>query len=131
MNHLNSLLLEGNLVKGPEFTDTPDGISVCKFMIASKRFYKVDDEYKEEVSFFDIRAWDDIADVCKKWFGKERSKGIGVRIVGRLKQDRRKGKSEIYVVADHVEFKPNLDAWKEDIRRQMEEKTIDPGEGSV
>jgi len=41
------------------------------------------------------------------------SKGRGVRVVGRLKQDRwigpdGQGRSKVLIVSEHVEFKPNL-----------------------
>jgi single-strand DNA-binding protein len=115
MNSPNSILLEGNLVKDPDYQVTAKGVPVCNFSIASNRFYKKDDEYKKEVSFllysssfFDITTWGKLADAC----GKYLKKGRGVRIVGKLKQGRWKNtdggsKSRVYVVADHVEFKPN------------------------
>ena len=109
MNSLNSILLEGNLVRDPEASKTSKGISVCKFTIASNRFYKVDDEFQEEVSYFDIKVWAKMADTCNR----KLTKGSGVRIIGRLKQDRWKDKegndkSAVYVIADHVEFKPSF-----------------------
>ena len=109
MNSLNSILLEGNLVGDPEVSRTPKGTSVCKFAIASNRFFKMENEYQKEVSFFGVTTWSRLADVC----GEYLKKGRGVRIVGRLKQDRWKDKdgrnqSRIYVIADHIEFKPNF-----------------------
>ncbi|MBN2442218.1 MAG: single-stranded DNA-binding protein [Spirochaetales bacterium] len=109
MNSLNSILLEGNLVRDPEFTHTPKGTPICKFAIASNRFYKIEDKFQEEVSFFNVTAWAKVAERCNERL----KKGKGVRVVGRLKQDRWKGndgiaKSLVYVVADHVEFKPNF-----------------------
>lgn len=105
MNSLNSILLEGNLIRDPEVSNTPKGTAVCKFTIASNRFYKQDDKYHEEVSFFDVTTWTQLAEVCSQYL----KKGRGVRVIGRLKQDRWKGndgknKSKIYVIADAVEF---------------------------
>lgn len=54
MNNLNSILLEGNLVRDPELSYTPKGVAVCKFSVASNRFYKQDEEFQQEVSFFDV-----------------------------------------------------------------------------
>ncbi|MBN1697364.1 MAG: single-stranded DNA-binding protein [Spirochaetales bacterium] len=109
MNNLNSILLEGNLVKDPELNRTPKGTSVCKFAIASNRFFKMEDELQKEVSFFDITTWSRLAEVC----GEYLKKGRGVRIVGRLKQDRWTGndgkvKSKVHIIAEHVEFKPQF-----------------------
>lgn len=109
LNNLNSVLLEGNLVKDPELEYTSKGTAYCKFTIASNRFYKQDKEYLKEVSFFEVITWSKQAELC----GEYLSKGRGIRLVGRIKQDRWKGqdgksKSRISVIADHVEFKPSF-----------------------
>ena len=107
MNSLNSIILEGNVVRDPVVKETPRGTTVCTFSIASNRYYKLDDDYEQETSFFEIETWAKLADAC----GKGCSKGRGVRVVGRLKQDRWSGTdgksmAKVKVVADHVEFKP-------------------------
>jgi single-strand DNA-binding protein len=109
MNNLNSILIEGNLVRDPELSYTPKGTAVCKFSVACNRSYKQDDEFQKEVSFFDVSTWTRLAEVC----GEYLKKGRGVRIVGRLKQDRwtdpdGKPHSRVEIVAEHVEFKPQL-----------------------
>lgn len=111
MNSLNSILVEGNLVRDPELRETPRGSSVCCFSIASNRFYKQDDDYEQETSFFEVESWAKLAETCAKTL----QKGRGVRVVGRLKQDRWTGPdgkqySKIKVVAEHVEFKPQFKA---------------------
>lgn len=107
MNSLNSILLEGNLVKDPLEKRTPQDTLLCNFTIAVNRSYKKDDDYVKEVSYFDIEVWSTIAESCLKHL----CKGRGVRVVGRLKQDRwvdddENPHSRIKVVAEHVEFKP-------------------------
>jgi single-strand DNA-binding protein len=109
MNNLNSVLIEGNLVRDPELSYTPKGTAVCKFSVGCHRQWKQDDEVQKEVSFFDVSTWTRLAEVC----GEYLKKGRGVRVVGRLKQDRwtdpeGKPHSRILVIAEHVEFKPQL-----------------------
>jgi single-strand DNA-binding protein len=109
MNNLNSILIEGNLVRDPELSYTPKGTAVCKFSLACNRSYKQDDEFQKEVSFFDVSTWTRLAEVC----GEYLKKGRGVRVVGRLKQDRwtdpdGKPHSRVEIVAEHVEFKPQI-----------------------
>jgi single-strand DNA-binding protein len=109
MNNLNSILLEGNLVADPELRYTPKGAAVCSFRVACNRFYKQDEELQKEVSYFDVTAWNRQAEVCNEYL----TKGRGVRVVGRLKQDRwedaeGKTRSKVHVVAEHVEFKPKF-----------------------
>jgi single-strand DNA-binding protein len=109
VNNLNSILIEGNLVRDPELSYTTKGTAVCKFSVASNRFFKQEQEMQKEVSFFDVSTWARLAEVC----GEYLKKGRGVRVVGRLKQDRwtdadGKGHSRIEIVAEHVEFKPQF-----------------------
>ena len=109
MNNLNSILVEGNLVKDPELSYTSKGTAVCRFTVACNRAYKQDDQLQKEVSFFDVSTWTRLAEVC----GEYLKKGRGVRVVGRLKQDRwtdtdGKPHSRVLIVAEHVEFKPQL-----------------------
>ncbi len=106
MNHLNSILIEGNLVRDPLFTVTPQGTAWCGFTIASTRYYKTDSGTEQDVSFFDIETAAKLAQSCKE----HGTKGGGVRVVGRLKQTRwidadGKAHSIVCIVAEHVEFR--------------------------
>lgn len=106
MNQLNSIILEGNVVKKAVLTKPTAGFVVCKFPLAVNRKTKSPDgEQHEEVSYFDIETYGEMAEKCSKYCDK----GQGVRVVGRLKQSRWKendvSKSKIYVVAEHVEYK--------------------------
>jgi single-strand DNA-binding protein len=108
MNNLNSVLIEGNLTQDPELNVIPSGRSVCHFSIASNRYYRNSDkELVSEVSYVNVDTWGALAENC----GKYLEKGRGVRVVGRLKQDRWQGEDEkirerYVVVAEHVEFHP-------------------------
>ena len=109
MNNLNSILIEGNLVRDPLLRSTPKGTPICTLSLASNRFYKQDTGFEKEVSFFDVETWSKLAEAC---YNKGR-KGRGVRVVGRLKQDRWNGTdgkqhSKISIVAEHVEFRPEF-----------------------
>lgn len=108
MNHLNSIILEGNVVRQAEMTEPSKGFKVCKFPLAVNRFIKSSNgDASEEVSFFEIEAYGKMAEICEKYGNK----GRGVRVVGRLKQNRWKdaeGKNfnKVFIVAEHVEYKP-------------------------
>ena len=107
MNNLNSVLLEGNLIRDPELRETNSGTPVCTLVIASNRYYTKDDERQEEVSFLEIVAWSRLAEVCAEYL----KKGRGIRAVGRLKQDRwedgdGQNRSKVRIIAEHIEFKP-------------------------
>ena len=107
MNNLNSVLLEGNLCRDPELRYTPKGTPVCTLVVASNRSYKVEGERHEEVSFVEATTWGKLATVCAEHLAK----GRGVRVVGRLKQERWEdgdgnARAKVVIVAEHVEFQP-------------------------
>jgi single-strand DNA-binding protein len=109
MNNLNSILIEGNLVRDPLYRTTPKGTPVCTFSLASNRFFKQDSGLEKEVSFFEVETWAKLAESCYN-IGH---KGRGVRVVGRLKQERWEGSdgkphSKVTIVAEHVEFRPEF-----------------------
>jgi single-strand DNA-binding protein len=107
MNNLNSILIEGNLVRDPVYRETAKGTPLCTFSIASNRFYKQGELLEKEVSYFEVETWSKLAQSC----GDLGHKGRGVRVVGRLKQERwndtdGKVRSKVTIVAEHVEFRP-------------------------
>lgn len=107
MNNLNSIIVEGNIVRNGELAEPSEGFKVFKFSVAVNRVKKTrNNEASAEVSFFDIETYGKIAEYANQ----NCQKGRGVRVVGRLKQGRWKdaeGKtqSKIFIVAEHVEFK--------------------------
>jgi single-strand DNA-binding protein len=123
MNNLNSVLVEGNLTKDPSLKVISTGTAVGKFTIAVNRFWKKDNEPQESVSYIDIEVWAGLAETCSQYL----KKGRGVRIVGRLEQDRYildvgTYKEKLKIVAEHVEFKPEYSKKQDKVG---EEKTDD------
>lgn len=110
MNHLNSLIIEGNAVRAANISEPKVGFTVCKFPVAVNRWYKNrDDQGVSEVSYFDVEAYGKMAEYCSKKI----EKGRGLRVVGHLKQDRwqddsGKSHSKVYIVAEHIEYKPKF-----------------------
>jgi single-strand DNA-binding protein len=107
MNNLNSIVIEGNLARDPVFRQTAKGTPLCTFSIASNRFFKQGEGIEKEVSFFDVETWSKVAQNVQNLGHK----GRGVRVVGRLKQNRwndgdGKARSRVSIVAEHVEFRP-------------------------
>jgi single-strand DNA-binding protein len=109
MNSLNSILIEGNLVRDPEIRTTTKGTTVGTFQIASNRYFRQETGIEKEVSFFNVETWSKLAESV----GNKGRKGRGVRVVGRLKQERwndndGKAQSKVVIVAEHVEFRPEF-----------------------
>jgi single-strand DNA-binding protein len=127
MNNLNSIIIEGNLTRDPDFKETPKGTPVCVLSVASNRYYKVDNETKQEVSFFNVETWAKLAETCNQYLAK----GRGVRVIGRLKQERwttpdGQNRERVKIVAEHVEFKPQFRRSEDLAAEQNAENEIGP-----
>lgn len=125
MNQLNSIILEGNLVRDVVLSEPVSGFKVAKATIGVNRSYRNrNNEFTNEVSFFDVDCYGNAAE----YFSSNGTKGRGIRVVGRLKQDTWKdsdGKSHsrIYVVAEHIEYKP---AFKADVpQKEQNENSVE------
>ena len=132
MNNLNSIILEGNLTRDPVLDKTPRGIPFCRFTVASNRFYKSEGERHEEVGFFEVETWSRLAETC----GEYLTRGRGVRVVGRLKQDRwtndeGQPRSRIRIVGEHVEFRPRPKGVDSDASDQTAAETESGAEESA
>ena len=79
---LNHVVLIGRLTRDPEFKQI-NQTSLVNFSIANNRTYVVNNEKKEEVSFFECSVWGKLADVVKQYA----TKGTQIMVQGRLEQD--------------------------------------------
>ncbi len=128
MNSLNTIIVEGNVVQEPVMRTTTKGTKICIFSLMTVRSYKKDDSYEREVSFFEVETWAKLAELSIK----NVSKGRGVRVVGRLKQNRwesddGKKHAKIGIVAEHVEFKPMFlqkEGEKENTKAKVSESAL-------
>lgn len=66
---MNKVIFIGNLTHDPELTETPNGVSVCRFGLAVQRPYANGDG-ERQADFFECTAWrglgETIAQYCKK-----------------------------------------------------------------
>ena len=105
---LNSVNVMGNLTRDPEVKYTASGRAVCNLSIANNRVYSKDGNKQQEVSYFDIEVWGNVAENCAKYL----TRGSGIIVEGRLKQDRwekdGKTQSRVRIVANNIHFLPKL-----------------------
>jgi len=80
----NKIILQGRLVRDPERTVTPNGVTICKFTIANNRKTKV----RDEVLFIDCTAFNKTAEVCSQYLAK----GSTCIISGKLVSEKWTGK---------------------------------------
>lgn len=82
MRGYNSIQLIGNITKDIEIKETQNGVKYAKFGLAVNHTWrdKKTNEKKDEVSFFNIMAWDKYAEIVSNYL----SKGSPVFIEGRM-----------------------------------------------
>lgn len=107
MNTFNSLILDGTIIDEIAVTDT-FGVLKGEFTVETKHYYK---NYLgndiTETSNFSVYCYSKIANLMQL----HSNKGQGVRITGRIKQERWKdtdGKvsTKVVVIAEYIELKP-------------------------
>jgi len=78
---LNKVMIIGNVGRDPEMRYTPDGKANAKFSVAvSRAWTNQEGERKEETEWFNIVAWDKLAEIC----GEYVKKGQKIYVEGRL-----------------------------------------------
>jgi len=101
---MNKIVLIGNLTNEPDMHTTPNGVSVCRFTIATNRRF-ADASGNRKTDFFRIYAWRKLGENC----GKYLSKGKKVAVIGELQAQTYKDKQgetriSLDVAADEIEF---------------------------
>lgn len=101
----NTVTLVGNVTRDPELRYTPNGQTVASFGLAVNRRWqnRQTQEWEEQVSFFDIKAWAGLAENIAESIPR----GTRVIVTGRLEQrswetDNGEKRSKVEVVADEV-----------------------------
>lgn len=103
---MNKIMLIGNLGKDPDMSYTQSGTAVTKFSLAVSRRYKSQTgERVDETEWFNIVAWNQLAETCNTYL----KKGNKVFIEGRLstrKYTDREGiqRTSIEVIASDMEM---------------------------
>ncbi len=106
-NDLNQVRIDGRLVEAPRVKLLDSGSRVATLKIANNRYFKgkEDPEWKEKTGFFEVEAWNALADSVSGM-----SKGQPVHIEGALGQDQwtdgeGKPHSRIVIEATKVELR--------------------------
>ncbi len=99
-------MIEGFLVKDPDYQNLKNNLPLCKFTIGSNRHYtKKNGEKVKESYFFEITTWMQMAQTCSKFL----KKGSRVIVSGILKKNSwqdAKGNyhSKVYIEGKEVSF---------------------------
>jgi len=101
---MNKVFLIGNLTRDPELSQTPSGVSVCRFSIAVNRDYRQGDG-ERITDFFNCTAWRGLGENVAKY----QKKGSKVAVMGSIQirnyEDNQGNKrTAVDIVCDNVEF---------------------------
>ena len=112
---MNKVFLIGNLTRDPELTETPSGVTVCKFGLAVKRNYANGDG-EHQTDFFNCIAWRGLAETCARYLTKGRKVAIVGTVQTRTYVDNHDIKrSVIDIIIQEVDFvSPKEDKQEED-----------------
>jgi single-strand DNA-binding protein len=103
---LNNVSLIGNLVRDPEMKYTQSGMAVCKISIANNFQQKKNNEYVDDVNYFDISVFGSVAENC----GKYLKKGSKIGVSGELRQNRwtdnqsGQNRSKVEIISNQIQF---------------------------
>lgn len=116
MSNINTVVIEGNLVKAAELSRWNDGTPYCRFTIANNESYKdKDGNWIDIPSFIDCMAKGAYAESMSKHL----LKGRRVTVSGRIKQNRWKDesgntRSAIIIKVQEISLAPGIFQAKED-----------------
>ena len=129
MNHLNCILLEGNVCFEPKAvcTSAKTSSELVVIRLASNRYFNnIAGQKMQDTLFIDIEAWGKVGAKALEFI----QKGMTIRVVGRLRMNEYKTGDDkkcekLVIVAEHIELnrlKKSKSKGEEDV---IEELTID------
>ena len=104
--NLNRVMIVGNLTRDPELRATSTGVPVANFRIASNRRFKDNSgEWREDVCYIGIVAWQRLAESC----AAKLQKGSAIYVEGELRSrslesEDGKKRNVIEIRAHHIQF---------------------------
>jgi single-strand DNA-binding protein len=104
MADINHVVIIGRLTRDAELKYTNTGTAICKISIAVNRRRKVDDQWTEEASFFDVTIWGKMGEAINQYLVK----GKQVGIEGELRQNKweqdGQPRSKVEIIANNVQL---------------------------
>jgi len=106
MAGLNKVMIIGNVGTDPEMRFTPNGSPVTSFRLATSRTYTGGDgERKQETEWFDVVAWNRLAETCNQFL----TKGQKAYVEGRIRTRNWEGQdgqkhTRVEIIANRVLF---------------------------
>lgn len=106
MEDLNIVAITGRVTRDTECRFTNGGTATATFSVANNRRRKVNNEWQDDTSFFDVQLWGKTAEAL----APKLQKGTQVSVQGTLRQDRweaeGQARTRVVIVADKVILAP-------------------------
>lgn len=104
MADINHVVIVGRLTRDAELKYTNTGTAICKVSIAVNRRRKVDEQWVEEASFFDVTIWGKTGEAINQYLVKGKQVGID----GELRQSKweqdGQTRSKVEIIANNVQL---------------------------
>lgn len=101
---MNKVIMMGRIANELELKTTPNGTSVCSFLIAVDRNYQVKGEEKK-TDFFNVVAWRAAAEFVTRYFSKGRMILVEGEMQTRQYTDKNGNSATWYeIIVDHLYF---------------------------
>ncbi len=106
MASLNKIMVIGNCGRDPELRMTPNGKPVASFSVAVNRgFTGASGEREEQTEWFNIVAWNRLAEICQQYLTKGRLVYVEGRLQTRKWTDREnQQRTTVEIVANDIQF---------------------------
>lgn len=104
--NLNRVMIVGNLTKDPDLRATSTGIPVANFRIAANRRFRDNaGEWREDVCYIGVVAWQKLAESC----AARLQKGSAIYVEGELRSRSLEGeggrkRNVVEIRAHHIQF---------------------------
>lgn len=85
---LNKMMVIGNVGRVPEMRYMPSGRPVTSFSVGATREWEDQEGQHAEVEWFNVVAWDELAEVCKKRLDEEHRVYVEGRLQTRSWEDK-------------------------------------------
>lgn len=127
---INKVIIQGNLVKEPDYREFPNGGGqVCTMRLASSRRFVNNGKTAEETTFVKVECYGRLATTCRQFL----TKGSPVIFVGRLKLNQWQSKhgenrQELVIAAESLEFLPKAGERSNPPRPPVSDEPSDRGQ---
>lgn len=118
--NLNRVMIVGNLTRDPDLRATTTGVPVINFRIASNRRFKDNSgEWKEDVCYVGVVAWQRLAESC----ASKLKKGSAVYVEGELRSrtfdnDDGTRRNLLEIRAHHIQFLDRDEKSEDEVRSE-------------